>query len=521
MISRWNATTLRNRWVLTAAVVFAAAVVLRVVASATAYDVFQDEVIYTRIADGVATDAAVRFGDFPFLLHGPLTFLLWGGLIEVLGLHGTAIELVHSIRIVNAFEAGIVAVLLLTFVSRVTSLPWGLLAAAIFALDPFIVRFDGRAFLETSAMLWIVAGYLVLLPLANGSSRSTRRATAAGLLFGLALLSKETGAPLYAVALLWCVVRSTPVPRALALRSSLVAVAVYLPYPLIALASGDGDQLVEQKLAGVLRLLGLRQDTGFNQEGAPSLVSRVTEQLDTFAGTYVLIGLGFFAAIYVVRRGNPGQRLMALWAGGAFLLLGFQVVQGTLEEQMFYWLVVPSLATFCVAAAMLWPRAVAAPVRLAVAGGMAALLVFGAVTWVSVRGRDDTAIVDTIGWIEDNVPASSRIAPLVDGSQYLLPAYVLPFDPEDGINVTPAALRSSRAAVVLTSSEQVTQGYSTARPALVDWLQQNGRVLHVETSPTAGTVTVWQLPGRARRRGRVPGPEKLKPAAPLSRPDAR
>jgi hypothetical protein len=521
MSARLNELTPRTRWIVAAGAVFVVTVVLRVIGSATAYDVFQDEVIYTRIADGVATDASVRFGDFPFLLHGPLVFGLWGGLIDVFGLQGTAIQLVHHIRIVNAFEAGVVGALVLALVSRVTSLRWGLLAAAVFALDPFIVRFDGRAFLETTAMLWTVAGFLVLLPLASGTSKSPRRAIAAGVLFGLALLSKETGAPLYAFALLWCLVRSTPVPRRLAARTSIAAFLVYLPYPVIVLASGDGDQLVDQKLDGVLRLLGLRQDTGFNREGGPSLVSRITAQLDTFAGTYVLIALGLLALVYVARRGGPAQRLVSLWAAGAFLLLGFQVVQGTLEEQMFYWLVVPSLAVGAVAASLAWPRLATRPSRAVAAAGFAALILFGAVTWVGVRGRDDTAIADTIGWVQSNVPSDTRVAPLVDGSQYLLPQYVLTSDPEGGVNVTPAALRASRSRFVLTSSEQVEQGYSTARPALVDWLRANGRVRHVETAPTAGRVTVWELGTRSSPDGPAPGAETLDPSTPISRPAAR
>ncbi len=509
--------------------VFAVAVGLRLFHIRHAYDVFLDESIYSRISAGVAADGRLVFGSFPFYLHGPLSFYLQAFVIRVLGIGGTAIHVIYQLRVFNVLIAGVAAVLVYELVGSVGSRAWGLVAAALFAFDPFIVSFDSRLFIETLATVWVLVGYLVLVGFAEDGAWAAgatttdvaaapavtrRRSMAAGFAFGLALLTKETSWALYVLPLLWCAVRCYPLRRSTAITALLTAAVTYAPYPIIAVATGGGGEFVQQKFSGVERLLGIKQQTGFNRPGAPSLLSRVGADLDTFLMTYILIALGVVAAIWVYRRGGVRQRVVALWGFGSLAMLVFQITQGTIEEQMFYYLVVPSIVLVATAMSLAWKGSRLLRWRRAAVAALAVIAVFDAVTWVSAHTRNDTAIASTVAWMQSHAPAGTRVAPLADGIQFLLPDYTLLFNPEAG-EVSPSALREAHTQLVITSSLQAEQGYSAASRALVAWLRAHARERFAATGASAGTVVVWQLPGPLPKT-RPPGPEPLAARAPMS-----
>jgi 4-amino-4-deoxy-L-arabinose transferase-like glycosyltransferase len=503
--------------------VFGVTVGLRLFHLREAYDVFLDESIYSRIAAGAAVDGRLVFGAYPFYLHGPLSFYLQAFVIHLFGIGGTAIHVIYSLRTFNVLISGAIAVLVFTIVRSVASRSWGLIGAALFAFDPFIVSFDSRLFIETLATLWVLLGFYVLLPLAAKltpddhawrARAPRRRAVICGFLFGLALLTKETSAPLYVLPLLWCIARGSPVRRSSAATALITAALTYVPYPLIAVLTGGGGQFVEQKFSGVERLLGIVQATGFNRPGAPSFLSRVSADLGTFLMTYILIALGAVAAVWLYRRGSPRQRLLAIWGFGALAMLAFQTTQGTIEEQMFYYLVVPSIVVVATAGSLVGVKLRSSPRRSwAIVLVLLAIGGFDLATWVGTHTRRDTAIASAVGWMQSNVPAGSRVAPLADGIQFLLPDYDLLFNPEAG-DVSPGQLRAAGTQLVVTSSLQAEEGYSAASPALISWLRLHARERFTARGSSAGTVVIWQLgplPPDA-----PPGPQRLSPRAPIS-----
>jgi hypothetical protein len=145
---------------------------------------------------------------------------------------------------------------------------------------------------------------------------------------------------------------------------------------------------------------------------------------------------------------------------------------------------------------------------------LATIAGFDLVTWIGTHTGRDTAIASAVGWMQSHAPADSRVAPLADGIQFLLPDYRLEFDPEAG-EVHPRMLTASHTQFVITSSLQAEQGYSAASPALLAWLRTHARKRFASTGATAGTVVVWQLPGPLSHDP-PPGPEPLVPRAPIS-----
>lgn len=544
--------------------IFFAALVLRSINDSGAYDVFLDETIYSRIAAGAAIHGRLYFGPFPFFLHGPLDFYLQAAVIRLFSIHATAVGLVYAMRHVNSVVGALNAVLVYSLVARFTSRRWGLLAAALFGLDPFIISYDSRVFLEPFAMFWTLCGYSFLLSAVQHRARSGatlaarghlggeagpertdfidwtligisesaatpsaatpspvtdkqyRYAVLSGAMFGLALLSKETSEGLYLVPLVWCLLRGRPVSRSFAVVVLIAAACVYAPYPIITAVSGGWHQFVVQKFNGVLRLIGVAQVTGFNKAGAPSFLSRLTADLQTFAMTYVLIGLGFLSTLRLLRRGGSLGRLVALWAAGGFAMLAFQMVQGTLEEQMFYYLVVPSICVVVVGLATAWSRwHTRRRARVLLAVAVLAAFVFDGSVWGIVHFGNDRAAAQAVAWMQRHAPATSRVAPLADGTQFLFPKDTITDNPESGYPATPAVLETSRSQFVITSSLQVDQGYGGAQPSLIAWLGVHAIKRFSATGSTDGTVTIWQLPG-GRPDEPPTGPVVLVPYKPVS-----
>jgi hypothetical protein len=123
---------------------------------------------------------------------------------------------------------------------------------------------------------------------------------------------------------------------------------------------------------------------------------------------------------------------------------------------------------------------------------LALLLVgFDAATWVRLRVVPDDAMVKTVNWMYDNVPAQTRVATLAQTAEQLLPSYQIVLQ---GAPSTPSDLLLAKPAYVLTSSVQVSQGYGWATPADIDWLRQHGEVRASFAGRTFGTITIWQLP---------------------------
>ncbi len=73
----------------------------------------------------------------------------------------------------------------------------GIVAGVLYALDPFIMRFDGRLFLEAPTLFWVATGVLIFIV-----RETPRTAILAGVAFGLALLTKDTAAYLTVLPLL-------------------------------------------------------------------------------------------------------------------------------------------------------------------------------------------------------------------------------------------------------------------------------------------------------------------------------
>jgi 4-amino-4-deoxy-L-arabinose transferase-like glycosyltransferase len=468
--------------------VVVATATLRLYHLRTAYELFLDEAIYARIGQNVATHLDVSFSQVHFYLHPPLYFLLEGGFGRWFSLSSSLdpIAVIDGMRILNVLFAAGSAALVVAIVARISGLRWALVAGIAYALDPFIVRFDSRVLLETSAVFWILMAIALLVTATSVEALGRWRLIAIGMACGLSLLTKETAAPLFMVLLVLGIVRANPLPRRSASLILATALLTYAPYPLTAFAIGDGGEFVDQKLSGVLRMVGLRQETGFNAPGAPSFVSRVMANLSTFSPSYVLIFAGFCAIPFLLRSTVVRERIIGFVTLGGFALLSYQIAIGTLEEQMFYYLVVPSLLAVASTQRLMSTRLDRRRRRMF--GVATALVLAGSsLVWWQIHTEPDDGVRQTVRWVEQTAQPGDVVAPLVDTSQLLVTGHRLVVDGRFSV------LRRERVRWVLTSSLQVEQGYGVARPDLIRILRRQATVAFQVRDRSSGTITVWRI----------------------------
>lgn len=356
-------------------------------------DIFTDEIVYTRAALRVAGEGALVWDSgVPFLVHPPLYFLLAGlynGLTNASNITtyspGDIFASVYHTRLLNAIFAGLSALLLFAFSRRLAAsqgvsssrqLLWiGLSSVLLFAIDPFGVRINRRAMLETLAALLTLLGMLLFwISISHRShsaegSRLSPWALLAGLTLGASLLAKELSfIHLFALLLFaaWEFLQALPellkatsgwrrwlLPlRSAAVVNGLTAVGLagltYLIYPLWAYSTGRWDIYLEEKELGFLRMLGLVQLTGWNREGI-SFFSLFMQRLVDYGSTYLLLALGGAAALWLailgLRRGqvNRAQRFLASWGLVIYPFFAFLMLFGSGNDQFFYYLLAPAV----------------------------------------------------------------------------------------------------------------------------------------------------------------------------------
>ena len=459
------------------------------------WDIFVDEITYLRLSQNVAHHLSVTLYGVHFYLHPPAFFFLQALYIRLMSPTGSVIEQVQNVRYLNALIASVSAALLFYIGYRIQGQMSGLIAALMFALDPFVIRVSSRNLLDPSAVMWVLLGYAILFSIEDLKSDTVPwwRGIAAGVAFGLGLLTKDMIFFLTLVPLGVCFIRGWSLSRPLAFLVSVVTAATYLPYLFTVVIIGDWTLFVDDKTRGALRLAGAIQETGFNKPGNQSLVSAVTAQIDAFATTYAILGLGLLAVGLLLPVGGHRGRLIAIWTGSAYTLLAYSIAFGTLEEQFFYYLVVPSIVSIAVASTMLYRGKLIAQRyrRLCLGAGTFLVLIFvawsGAI-WLRVHTTPDNGYQRVVSYLNENVPRGTHVSVTTDTAQFIMAGY------ESGVWVTPAQWRDHRVEYVVISTSEINKGYSFVGEDTLTWLEGNAQLVYSFDGPTFGSLRVYRLP---------------------------
>jgi Dolichyl-phosphate-mannose-protein mannosyltransferase len=497
------------------------AAVIRLALIPRSFDLFGDEVVYADLGHSITHGGFPRLQG-PFFLHGPAFFYLEAGWIHLVGWPADLITRIGQVRALNALLAGATAAVLVLLAARAGSLRAGLVSGLLFTLDPFCIRQNDRVLLETAMLLWVLLGYLVLAPLAQGQEprHARARAAGAGLLFGAAWLTKDEGALLSVLPVLAAAVLGWGPRRWLSLLTVSVATGCYAAYVTIVALGGEWSTWWFSKTAGVRRMLGMTQITGFNSRGAPSLLGRLSAEGRFFSTSYLLLLVAVPAVLVLLRRG-PLPRLLALFYLAGAAALGYAVTLGTLEENELYLLFVPSLLILPVAA-VLWLRGrggtrPARAVKGERGGGRGAGVFTAAVallacvnltTCVVWLVQPDNGFQRLRHYLTAHIPAGTTIASVDDSPPRTAGTtfWGLADHYRVGAWATPAQRARHHVRYVVIPWMEIGQGYSYLTDSGAHALVRPGRMLFSFHERTYGDLALYELPLPGPRAATGPAP---------------
>ncbi|MGO9971272.1 MAG: ArnT family glycosyltransferase [Solirubrobacteraceae bacterium] len=470
------------------------ATLLRLVGLGRSLDIFGDEVIYATLGRSVRSGGFPTFDGSRFFLHPPGFFYLEAAWAHLFGYRSDVVANIYEMRALNAVLAGCTAFLLVVLVARAGSARTAVATGLLFALEPFCIRQNGRVLLETAMMFWVLAGYVVLIPLAVAKppKKPLFRAICAGLLFGLGVLTKDEAALITVVPMLVAAaLRWGPRQRSVLLLAGGVTALPYGIYVALVEWNGYGRQFWTQKTLGIRRLLGIVQITGFNSPGTPSLGGRLASEALSFGATYCLLAASVAAFVLIVRRGDRPQRLVALVYASAVVYLAYALVLGTLEEQALYVLLVPALATLGLAAALLERRySHNRRIFVIALSLLAVVLAVNINTYLQSRVHPDDGYAQLRRYMAAHISQGSAI----DAADDSISALILSdrYDVGHWVSAQERARENVHYAVVPWG--EIDQGYYAISPSAVHRLIDRADPVFSFRGPSYGLLVLYRLP---------------------------
>lgn len=472
------------------------------------FELWVDEMLYADLGASAARGEMPRLADGPFFLHPPGFFLVEGGTIRVFHIPtNDSMTLAYDLRWLTAVLGALTVGLAFLLIRRLAGhwpAVWG---ALTLSLEPFVLRINSRVFLETLAGLVLVAGLLLLVqhlqdprvdrlglrPRVRHRRKSRRytpvlRLVAAGLLLGYAVFTKDVFAFFAVVPVLLAVVRRIFTGREGAVILAAAAVP-YGAYLAVVASSGYLLDLARAKSDGLLRLVGLQDITGFNAPGSPSLASRLAEQAQHYGTSYAILLLCPLAGLVCVFSTRRARRLIGVAALVAGVYGAYMVAFGTAEEQYAYPIMIVGVPALAVVARAALDRG--RVLRTAAALLMTLFLAAEVVLGVRLETTPDDGLRTFRSWAETHLPVSARV-----GATNGTSGYAFAHDPRFGPWATPGALDARGAQYVLTFDLPTRQGYTLARPELLEWLKVNATPLFRFYGPTNGETVLWYIDKR-------------------------
>jgi 4-amino-4-deoxy-L-arabinose transferase-like glycosyltransferase len=486
-------------------------------------DVFLDEILYTRAGTRVAAEGQLVWDNGrPMAIHPPLYFLMEAVYLQVTGnpeahlfTPGNIFEAVYEARVLNAIFAGLTALLFYWLGGRLHNRWLGLLLALLFMLDPFGLRTNRRAMLETSSALLMMAGMgFILVGMARGDGRlSPRRGLAGGVLLGLGLLAKDLvfTAPLALFFFgVWEWWRQRRLPGRTALRigapfflATVIAALTALLVPLWALLAGHWSRFLDVKLLALQRLTGIIHLTGWNRPGV-SLLDPLLDRLLDYGSTYLLLALGGVAILLLIRtwRHSAVGRLLSVWGLILYPFYAFVALFGSGSDQYFYYLLLPAILvvgytlTVVVPALQEQKQGRLVPVArpwlqaLLVGSLLLTVLPYNLSRWILNYGvGDDNGYYRLADYVDQNLPPEATLNASGDRLKY---TYFFPGRPVAHA-ATPQEAQALDLHYFVLAPKDVEARYGRTTPELAAWLVARGRRLFSYTGDSYGPMFLYRV----------------------------
>ena len=505
---------LRHEWVLVA-FCSCVAVVALMYNLFGAPDVLLDEAAYTNMAQQVALHGQLSLSNQPMFIHPPLMWLIEGAWLRLTG-YASAPEpsSIYSARLLSAFVGALDVLLIAAMAYRLagsgSSRQRRVITGAVTlvaALDPVLVRYDRQDVIEPFALFM---GMLVMHVAWSLRARGTfAYVSAVGLLGGLTLLTNEIAVFLVIIPVIYALLeRSRPL-----IRQALLAFGISLLFALTAFLWAVELHLTSDfiwvQTNGLLRLVGLIQNTGFNMPGV-SLVGSLVESVKQYSSSYIMLATGFVAFVWCyTRKNNEAGKFLAAWLTSSYALAAYIAAIGTLNLNFFCYplpgcIVGSVFLADAVTARWINRRArrrsgnpgdswVAGVRRLPVAVGAlasTALVALSAASWVSNYSRPGDGVAQMDQYIATKIPACAMVNASGDSMKY---SYLLGGRDFGYFSVGPDALADGIHYFLLAPTDAIELSPDMS-PQLESWIEDHGQRLAIFPSAIYRTVQLWYVP---------------------------
>jgi hypothetical protein len=479
-------------------------------------DIFSDEGSYLIVGINVARGIGLVENGSVFMWHSPAYMLVEATYIKLVGLtNADSLAALLSVRYLNIFFSAITAALLMLFGCKLHSYKAGLIAVALFLMDPYVQRINRRGMLETLAMLFVLLGLYIFF---THRPRLTKwQRLGSGIAFGLAMLTKE---PMF-LELLALIIYGIWSRRS-QLRDvawvAAIASVVYLPYPVWAVAVGQGNNYLSYKLLGIVRIIG--SFTG-HLPASPYLISATSNvpivdtlwtRLIQYGMSYLLIALAAIFTVVLILRFRHLVAVRYLITLSIFSF-GFGLTLGNVSDQYFYYLIVPSTLVVGYVLASLFEtvlrslpskktsilnqsRSVFSLTAIGyrmiwrlIFAVFFVILLYNGYVWTKTYaiGSDD-AYINIIKYVRTHIPSGTTIVTSDDVALYFLsPSYNIRLDRDTQM------IMDMHERYFIMSSKDAWGMYDATTPQFYDWVIHNSHPLFEQDDLSFWKLGVYQL----------------------------
>jgi 4-amino-4-deoxy-L-arabinose transferase-like glycosyltransferase len=489
-------------------------------------DLLTDEILYSRLGMRVLNEGAVVWDHGTMsVIHPPYYYLLNSVFLGITGTPGAELlapgnifEFVYHDRILNALLAGISAVIIFGIGLRLRGLWLGLLLTLLFVFDPFGIRINRRAMLETLAGLLSLIGLLIFI---TGSKkiRKLGYGILAGIFFGAGILTKELAFILPLAVLiygLWEVLQKDQDWRYPIITAG-ISLTSYLVFPIWILYTGNWTRFINVKTLALERLVGLVHTSGWNRPGVSFLDFLLNRLLD-YGSSYLILLLGGIATLVILirHRNEPMGRLLGTWGVLIYPLYGFITLFGSGNDQFFYFLLLPSIILLGYAViekddrgmnrlvTRSWNLMRSQPRALfrmrdrnsgILIGFIILILVviipFNIFSWISNYGVGlDTGYLQLSNYIQSNIPAGTPINASGDSLKYM---YFLPNHPIAEAESQQDALNLGVKYFVIVPKD-IQSKFGKVSEEFASWIISNGQLIFSTSGDTYGDIFMYIVP---------------------------
>ena len=477
-----------NREFMVVFLVFALCAVERFCRLLSSPDIFGDEVMYVDVSLHLIMEGGLQFNGHSWFVHPPLFFMISGTVLRLLGINEVSLTAILVNRYISATFSMLTLFVIfiwikseLGFVSSVTTI-------MITGLEPYTLKYFRIGILESMVNFFLVL-FVFALRMAEKKAKP-RYLPFAGLCLGLALVTKELSVYMFIVTILYLALTKLTLHRAIrTVEIATMFIVSLIPYSLYAVFGliSDSAGFIETKTYLLKRIVGLVTDTGYNSAGYPSIMSDLEETYNIYFMTITLLILSVLIVLYILARPHDDfSILLASWFIGSALFFGAIRI---INPNFFVYIILPAMTMSCLLGSVMSfsrSRTMTVRVRYIVTIFLSIVILYNFAVSTSLFVRDsDDAFLQSVHWINESIPAGSRIMAVYQYSYFARGDTVISY----GLDIATAA--AEHVQYVITSP----RWNYLFEQRLLDYTARNGTLIETFDGRSLRQISVFHVSG--------------------------